>query len=463
MSSIATEIKENKMGTMPIKKLLFSMSVPMIISMLVQALYNIVDSAFVAQISENALSAVSLAFPMQNFMIAVATGTGVGVNALLSKSLGAKKFDVANKTATVSIFIAIMNWLLFLVISLFFIRIYLEGQTNVTEIVDYGETYLLICMSGSFGLFGQIAFERLMQATGRTIYAMITQGIGAIVNIILDPILIFGLFGFPKMGVAGAALATVIGQICGMLLGFYFNKKKNTDIKIHLKQMLPTKFILRSIYVVAIPSILMISIGSIMIFFMNGILDDFTPTAIAVFGVYFKLQSFIFMPVFGLTNGMIPIIAYNYGARNKERIVQTVRLSIQTAIVIMVLGFLSFQFLPDKLLGIFNASPTMLEIGVPALKLISYSFLFAGYNIVTSSVFQALGNGVYSLTASITRQLVVLMPVAYVLARVGTLNNVWLAFPIAEVVAFALCTLFLKKIMGRLNFQPVTVKSESSF
>lgn len=452
MDSIAAEIKENKMGTMPIKKLLFTMSVPMIISMLVQALYNIVDSAFVAQISENALSAVSLAFPMQNFMIAVATGTGVGVNALLSKSLGAKKFDIADKTANVSIFLAIINWLVFLFISIFFVDIFLRGQTNVTEIIEYGDTYLRICMAGSFGLFTQIAFERLMQATGRTVYAMITQGVGAIINIILDPILIFGMFGFPEMGVAGAALATVIGQVFGMSLGLYFNAKKNTEIKINLKHMLPNPHILRSIYVVAIPSILMVSIGSIMIFLMNRILDGFTPTAIAVFGVYFKLQSFIFMPVFGLTNGMIPIIAYNYGARNKERITQTIRLSIITAICIMALGFLSFQLISDKLLGLFNASFSMLEIGVPALKIISYSFLFAGYNIVTSSVFQALGNGVYSLTISVARQLVVLMPVAFILSRIGTLNNVWLAFPIAEVVAFALCTLYLKRIFKKLDF-----------
>ncbi|WP_313524648.1 MATE family efflux transporter [Anaerotignum sp.] len=452
MSSVATEMKENKMGTMPVTRLLFSMSVPMIISMLVQALYNIVDSAFVAQISENALSAVSLAFPMQNFMIAVATGTGVGVNALLSKSLGAKKFDTANKTACVSLFLAVMNWLFFVVICLIFTKSYLRGQTNVPEIIRDGEIYLRIVLIGSLGIFIQVAVERLLQSTGRTVYAMITQGVGAVVNIILDPILIFGLFGFPKMGVAGAAWATIAGQIVGCIIGIILNIKRNHEIHIDFKNILPNKFILKNIYIVAIPSILMVSIGSIMIFCMNRILDSFTPTAIAVFGVYFKLQSFIFMPVFGLTNGMIPIIAYNYGARNKLRITQTIKLSIITAVVIMVAGFALFQFAPRQLLALFNASENMISIGVPALKIISYSFLLAGYNIITSSVFQALGNGVYSLITSIARQLVVLMPAAYLLARLGELNNVWLAFPIAEIVAFALCTVFLTRIVKKLDF-----------
>lgn len=452
MSSVATEIKENKMGTMSVNKLLFTMSVPMIISMLVQALYNIVDSAFVAQISENALSAVSLAFPMQNFMIAVATGTGVGVNALLSKSLGAKKFDTANKTACVSLFLAVMNWLFFVIICLIFTKPFLRGQTNVPEIIQEGETYLRIVLIGSLGIFLQVAVERLLQSTGRTVYAMITQCVGAVVNIVLDPILIFGLFGLPKMGVAGAAYATIAGQIIGCIVGILLNIKRNHEIHIEFKNILPNKFILKSIYIVAIPSILMVSIGSIMIFCMNRILDSFTPTAIAVFGVYFKLQSFIFMPVFGLTNGMIPIIAYNYGARNKLRITQTIKMSIITAVVIMVAGFALFQLVPHKLLAMFNASENMISIGVPALRIISFSFLLAGYNIITSSVFQALGNGVYSLITSIARQLVVLMPAAYFLARLGNLNNVWLAFPIAEIMAFILCTIFIVRIVKKLNF-----------
>lgn len=452
MRSVAAEIKENKMGTMPINKLLFSMSVPMIISMLVQALYNIVDSAFVAQISENALSAVSLAFPMQNFMIAVAAGTGVGTNALLSKSLGARKFDTANKTASVSVFLAIINWLFFVLICIFFTKSFLRGQTDVAEIIQEGETYLHIVLIGSLGIFVEVAMERLLQSTGRTVYAMISQSVGAIVNIVLDPILIFGLFGLPEMGVAGAAMATVIGQFISCAVGITLNLKKNPEIHIQIKNMLPNPTILKNIYIVALPSILMISIGSIMIFCMNRILDGFTSTAIAVFGVYFKLQSFIFMPVFGLNNGMVPIIAYNYGARNKLRINQTIKLSIITAIVIMLVGFAIFQIIPEKLLAMFKASENMIAIGVPALRIISFSFLLAGYNIVASSVFQALGNGIYSLSISVARQLVVLLPAAYLLARLGELNSVWLSFPIAEVVAFALCSLFLVQILKRLDF-----------
>ncbi len=452
MSSIATEKKENKMGTMPVNKLLFSMSVPMVISMLVQALYNIVDSAFVAQISENALSSVSLAFPMQNFMIAVAAGTGVGTNALLSKSLGAKKFDTANKTASVSVFLAVMNWLVFVLICLFFTTPFLKGQTDVAEIIQGGEIYLHIVLFGSLGIFVEVAMERLLQSTGRTFDAMISQGIGALVNIVLDPIFIFGLFGLPKMGVAGAAIATVIGQFIACTVGVTLNLKRNHEIHIRLKEMLPNIAILKSIYIVALPSILMISIGSIMVFCMNRILDGFTSTAIAVFGVYFKLQSFIFMPVFGLNNGMVPIIAYNYGARSKPRIHQTIKMSVIAAIVIMFVGFGIFQILPEKLLAMFKASENMIAIGVPALKIISFSFLLAGYNIVASSVFQALGNGIYSLIISVARQLVVLLPAAYILARFGELNTVWLAFPIAEVVAFALCSFFLVRIMKRMDF-----------
>ena len=453
MSTKNIPTNENKMGTMPVGKLLFTMSLPMIVSMLVQALYNIVDSAFVAQISENALSAVSLAFPMQNFIIAVSTGIGVGVNALLSKSLGQKKYELANKTASVSLLLAVLSWLGFVVIGIFFTDLYLQGQTDVPEILELGRIYLKICLFGSLGIFVQIASEKLLQATGRTMFSMATQGIGAITNIILDPILIFGLLGAPKMGVAGAALATVIGQFISCFLGLYFNAKNNPDIKISIKNMLPTRGILRSIFVVGIPSILMVSIGSVMVFFMNGILATFTPTAIAVFGVYFKLQSFVLMPIFGITNGMIPIIAYNYGAGHQDRILQAIKYSILGAIGIMVTGMITFQLIPDKLLLLFNASEDMLLIGVPALKTISFSFLLAGYNIVSSAVFQSLGNGIYSLCASIARQVVVLMPVAYLLSLSGNLNLVWFAFPIAEIMSFAACTFFLFKILKRIKIQ----------
>ncbi len=452
MSSITAQPKENKMGTMPVNKLLLNMSLPMMIAMLIQALYNIIDSIFVAQISENALSAVSLAFPMQNFMIAVGTGTGVGVNALLSKSLGAKRIKIANKTANISIFLVFMNWLLFVCIGLFVSVPFLKGQTNVAEIVTYGDIYLKICCVASLGIFAEIALERLLQATGRTFYTMVTQGIGAVINIILDPILIFGMFGLPKMGVIGAALATVIGQFVAAGLALYFNLKKNHEIQFAWKNMLPQKFILAHIYKVAIPSILMVSIGSVMMFFMNRILAVFTTTAIAVFGVYFKLQSFIFMPIFGMNNGMVPIIAYNYGARNRERITKTIRYAVVYAVCMMLLGFALFQIIPGKLLLLFDASDAMLAIGIPALRFISISFLLAGFNIISSSVFQAMGNGVYSLIVSVIRQLFILVPVAYVLSRTGILDIIWLAFPIAEVCAALLCVFFLKKILKLLNF-----------
>lgn len=367
MSTTAVQPKENKMGTMPINKLLLNMSLPMMIAMLIQALYNIIDSMFVAQISENALSAVSLAFPMQNFMIAVGTGTGVGVNALLSKSLGAKRIKIANKTANVSMFLVFMNWILFILIGLFVAKPFLMGQTKVAEIVDYGNTYLRICCVASLGIYAEIALERLLQATGRTFYTMITQATGAIVNIILDPILIFGMFGMPKMGIAGAALATVIGQFIAAGLALFFNLKVNHDIKFDWKNMLPTKFVLFHIYKVAVPSILMVSIGSVMMFCMNRILEVFTTTAIAVFGVYFKLQSFIFMPIFGMNNGMVPIIAYNYGARHRDRIIGTIKLAVMYAVAMMLIGFAVFQIIPDKLLLMFNASENMLAIGVPGI------------------------------------------------------------------------------------------------
>lgn len=450
--SAAAATKENKMGTMPINKLLLNMSLPMMIAMLIQALYNIIDSMFVAQISENALSAVSLAFPMQNFMIAVGTGTGVGVNALLSKSLGAKRIKIANKTANISMFLVFMNWILFIIIGLFIAKPFLAGQTNVGEIVDYGNTYLRICCVASLGVYAEIALERLLQATGRTFYTMITQASGAIVNIILDPILIFGLFGMPELGVAGAAIATVCGQFVAAGLALYFNLTKNHDIKFDIRNMMPTKFIVYNIYKVGIPSILMVSIGSVMMFFMNRILGVFTPTAIAVFGVYFKLQSFIFMPIFGMNNGMVPIIAYNYGARKRERILHTIRLAVTYATAMMLIGLVIFQIFPDKLLMLFDASENMLSIGVPALRLISISFVLAGFNIICSSVFQALGNGVFSLIVSVVRQLIVLVPVAFLLSKIATLGKIWLAFPIAEVAALLLCLFFLRKIMKMLDF-----------
>ena len=434
---------ENKMGVMPIPRLLISMALPMMIAMLVQALYNVVDSVFVSRLGESALTAVSLAFPIQNLMIAVATGTGVGVNALLSKSLGEKNFPLVNKTAVNAVFLYVCSYLVFLIFGLTGVRFFFTTQTEVAEIVEYGVDYLQICCIASFGLFLQICFERLLQSTGKTFHTMLVQGVGAVMNIILDPIFIFGLLGMPRMEVAGAALATVLGQIGGMAVGLFFNLAKNPEIHLTLRRFRPDWQTIKRIYVVGVPSIVMASISSVMTFGVNKILLAFSSTATAAFGVYFKLQSFIFMPVFGLNNGMVPIISYNYGARNKARIIHTIKLSVAYAVLIMVVGFGIFQLFPDKLLAMFNASPELLAIGVPSLRIISVSFLFAGYCIVAGSVFQSMGNGVHSLIVSVARQLIVLLPVAFLLSLTGKLEAVWWAFPIAELVSVALSSLFL--------------------
>ncbi len=451
-----TQTTENKMGTMPTGRLLVSMSLPMIISMLVQALYNIVDSAFVSRVSEDALTAVSLAFPIQNLMIAIAAGTGVGINSLLSRSLGEKKQKAADRAAGNGILLGILSALIFVIFGVFFSETYFRMQFSAKDfeenaaqceaIISMGTDYLKICCIFSFGIFLQIVTERLLQATGMTLYTMFTQGIGAILNIILDPILIFGYLGMPKLGVAGAAIATVFGQIIAMLLGFVFNIMKNKELHLGLSYLRPHARTIGVIYSVGLPSIIMQSISSVMTLGMNKILLMFSSTAVSVFGVYFKLQSFIFMPVFGLNNGMIPIIAYNYGARKKQRILATTRLSVFIAIGIMTAGLMVFQLLPRQLLAIFEASEDMIKIGVPALRIISLSFLFAGYCIIITSVFQALGNGVYSLIISVARQLVVILPAAYLFAKLFGLDAVWFALPLAELVSVTLSTLFLRRI-----------------
>lgn len=437
---------ENKMGVMPVNRLLFSMSLPMILSMLVQALYNIVDSIFVAQIGETALAAVSLAFPVQNLIIAVSVGTGVGVNALLSRSLGEKNQETANLAAVNGIFVFFLSYLLFAVFGFFFARMYFTVQTSNPEIIEQGTIYLSVCSIFSFGIFLEIALERIMQSTGRTIYNMITQGLGAIINIILDPILIFGLFGFPRMGILGAAVATVIGQIIAMLLLLYFNIRKNSDVNLNMRRFRPDTAIIAEIYRVGLPSIIMQSISSVMTFGVNKILLLFSETAVSVFGIYFKLQSFIFMPVFGLNNAMVPIVAYNYGAARKDRIMKTIRSSVTAAVAIMLAGLAIFQIFPEQLLYLFDASEHMMEIGVPALRIISLSFLFAGYCIVIGSVFQALGNGVYSLITSAARQLVCILPAAYLFAAVFGLHAVWYAFPLAEIISVVLTTILFRRI-----------------
>lgn len=442
--------QENKMGTMPVNKLLISMSLPMIISMLVQAMYNIVDSVFVAQISENALTAVSLAFPLQNLMIAFAGGTAVGVNALLSRSLGEKNQDHVNQTAVNSVFIFLVTAVIFMIAGLTLSNLFFNVQTTNTEIVNAGTQYSMIVVGCSIGLFCQFLFERLLQATGRTLFTMVTQGLGAIINIILDPIFIFGLCGFPKMGVAGAALATITGQIIACLLALFFNLKFNHDIHFKFKRFRPNAHIVKQIYSVGIPSIIMQSIGSVMTFGMNTILITFSTTATAVFGVYFKLQSFVFMPVFGLNNGMIPIIAYNLGAKQKKRMFDTIKLAMIYATGMMIIGVIFFETIPQTLLGFFNASEAMIKIGTPALRIIAIHFIFAGFSIVCSATFQAVGKGTYSLLTSLIRQLLVLLPCAYVLSLTGNLDLIWLCFPIAEIFS-AVTSFILMKRTRRLS------------
>ena len=440
------EVRENIMGTMEINPLLLKLSIPMMISMLVQALYNVVDSIFVARVSENALTAVSLAFSLQNLMFAVGIGTGVGVNALLSKSLGEKNQYRANKTAENGLFLALCSYLVFLVLGLTVVRPYFYAQTADADIAEQGIRYLTICCVLSLGMFMQVMNEKLLAATSRTTLSMISQLVGAVVNIILDPIFIFGYCGEALSGTTGAALATVIGQFCGAGVSFYLNLRKNPDIQLDFKGFRPSAEAIKRIYVVGLPSIAMQCVGSVMTFLMNQILMAFTATAVAVFGVYFKLQSFVFMPIFGLNNGMVPIISYNYGARRPDRVKKTIKLAVCYAECIMLIGFCIFQFAPDKVLGIFAASDAMLAIGIPAMRIICLHFLLAGASIVLSSVFQALGNGVFSLIVSVCRQLFVLLPAAWLLAQTGNVNNVWWAFLIAEIVSVLLSLGFYARI-----------------
>ena len=445
MAEQANQQTENKMGVMSVNKLLITMSLPMMISMLVQALYNIVDSIFVSKINEYALRAVSLAFPIQSLMIAVAVGTAVGLNAFLSKTLGEKDYEKANVIAENGVFIEFASFLVFAVIGLLVSRPFFLSQTDIPEVAEYGTIYLTICCCASFGIFTQMAFERLLQSTGKTFYTMITQGVGAVTNLILDPIFIFGLFGLPEMGVAGAALATVLGQVVAGGLAIYINHKVNTELHLSFKGFRPDGHLILQIYKVGIPSIVMQAIGSVMTYGMNLILGAFG-AAQTVFGIYFKLQSFIFMPVFGLNNGMVPIIAYNYGARKRERVIQTMKSSILYAVGIMLVGLVVMEIIPAQLIGLFNATDELIELGVPALRIICLSFCFAGFCIVVGSVFQALGNGVYSMIISIARQLCVLLPVAYLLSLSGNVNLIWWSFPIAEIASVTMSTFFLVKI-----------------
>lgn len=437
---------ENKMGTMPIDKLLISMSVPMMLSMLVQALYNVVDSIFVARIEEDALTAVSLAFPLQSLMMALGIGMGVGVNALLSRALGEKDYELVNKSATNGIFLAAVNFVIFLIVGLTLVEPFYRAQIDNENIIGYGTTYLTICCSFSFGIYMQMIFERLLQSTGKTLYNMITQMTGAVINLILDPILIFGLLGAPRLGIAGAAIATVTGQVIAGVFALILNLKMNKEISLSFKGFKPDGEVIRRIYSVGLPSIIMQSIGSVMVFAINKILGAFSSTAVAVFGVYFKLQSFVFMPIFGLNNGMVPIVAYNYGAKNRLRMLKTIRLATIFAVTIMSAGLLIFEVFPGMLFRLFDASDHMLSMGIPALRIIAVHFPIAAVCIILGSVFQSLGNGIYSMIVSVMRQIVVLIPAAYLLSLTGNVNNVWWAFPIAEVMSLISTLFFLKKI-----------------
>ena len=439
---------ENKMGTMPIGKLLFNMSLPMMISMLVQALYNIVDSIFVAKLSENALTAVSLAFPLQTLLIAVGTGTGVGMNALLSKSLGEKNFKKANATASNAAVLYFFSYLVFFILGFTIVRPFYASQIGNAdqEIMELGIEYLSTVMIFSFGLLAQVFFERLLTSTGRTIFSMTSQLTGAITNIILDPILIFGLLGAPKMGVTGAAVATVIGQCVAALVAGFCNHRYNHDVKLKFHGFRLDFHIIGTIYAVGIPTIIMQSIGSVMTYCMNRILIEFSSTATAVFGVYFKLQSFFFMPVFGLNNGITPIIAYNYGAGQRKRMLKTIKLSMLVAFCLTFIGFLCFEGIPQILLGMFNASDGMLTIGVPALRIIGIHYLIAWFCIVSGTVFQALGKAFFSMIVSIMRQLFVLIPAAYIRTKLGGPHVVRWSFPIAEVISLMVSSFFLVRI-----------------
>ena len=449
-------LQENKMGTMPVGKLLFNMALPMILSMVVQALYNVVDSIYISQISESAVTALSLAFPVQNMQIGFAVGIGVGVNSLLSKSLGEQNQEAANRAAGNGMFLMFVAVVIFMLFGIFGARPFFEMQSDVTETVENGITYSSICCIFSLGIFMEILGERLLQSTGRTIHSMITQSTGAIINIILDPILIHGWFGLPAMGVAGAAVATVIGQWVAALLALYFNEKHNPEVQFGRRYFIPHGKTIRSILTVGVPSIVMNGIGSVMNFSMNQILHGFAETATSVFGIYFKLQSFFFMPLFGINNAPISIIAFNYGARKPERITKTLKLACGTALALMITGLLVFQFFPDLLLSMFNPSEEFLIIGRSALRIISLSFPMAAIGIALSASFQALGDGIYSTITSLCRQMFVLLPEAYLLSLTGEVNNVWYAYPIAEIVSGAVTAFFFLRIY-RQKIKPLKI------
>lgn len=446
-------MKENKMGTMEVRRLILTMSLPIMISMLVQALYNIVDSMFVARVSEAALAAVSLCYPIQMIMVAVACGTGVGINALLSRYLGEKKREKASQVAMHGLFCAICNWLVFAVIGLFFSEAFLRLFSDDVQIIMMGISYMQICTICSFGVFVQITYERIMQSTGNTIYNMVIQGVGALINIILDPIFIFGLGPVPALGTAGAAIATVIGQIVAMFLGIIITQKKVREIQLSVRGFHLDGMIMKAMYRIAIPAILMQSIMSFMTVMMNMILAPFSEMAVSVFSIYYKLQQFVFMAVLGMNNALIPILSYNYGAHQMERIREGIRFALWMSCVIMAIGTVVFQLLPTQLLYLFDAKETLLSIGIPALRTISVSFVFAGISMVLCSVFQALGSPNHSLLVTLLRQMVILLPLAYGFSSAFGLDMCWWSFPITEVLCALLSLYLLRSVQKRVFLQ----------
>ena len=440
----------NKMGTWPIGKLLVNMALPLVISMLVQALYNVVDSIYVSRISESAVTALSLAFPIQNLLIGCATGVGVGVNSLLSKSLGEQNYERANRTAGNGFLLSVLFAACFLIFGIFFAGPFFRTQSTVAETVDGGSAYLAIVTIGSIGVFIEILFERLLQATGNSFQSMITQGTGAIINILLDPVLIFGWFGLPAMGLAGAALATVIGQWCAAFLAMGLNLKYNKELKLYRRHAKPDSYVIGKIMNVGVPSIIMVGIGSVMNFGINQILQGFSETATGVFGIYFKLQSFFFMPLFGINNAVISIVAFNYGAQKPERMMATLKNAAITGLCIMLVGLAAFQLLPQLLLGIFDPTPEFMAMGIRALRTISWCFPVAAVCIILGSTFQALGTGIYSTIVSLARQLIVLLPAAWLLSFSGDVNLVWWAWPIAEGMGLSLTIFFFLRNYRRL-------------
>ena len=442
MSTKSAALGGNKMGTWPIGKLLINMALPLVISMLVQALYNVVDSIYVSRISESAVTALGLAFPIQNLLIGCATGVGVGVNSLLSKSLGERNHERANRSAGNGILLSVLFAAAFLIFGLFFAKPFFATQSTVTETVEGGSIYLAIVTIGSIGIFVEILYERLLQASGNAFLSMITQTTGAVLNIILDPILIFGWFGLPEMGIAGAALATVIGQWVAALLAIFLNQKFNKALELHRHHILPDSYVIRMIMNVGIPSIIMVGIGSVMNFGVNKILQGFSETATGVFSIYFKLQSFFFMPLFGINNAVISIVAFNYGARKPDRMMKTVKMASAAGLTIMLVGLAAFQLLPELLLGIFEPSPEFMHMGVEALRTISWCFPVAAVCIILGSTFQALGTGIYSTLVSLGRQLVILLPAAYLLSLSGVVTRVWWAWPIAESMGLTMTVFF---------------------